>query len=341
MSPHPAAQAGPITEVAAALGLEVVGRKARCYNAAAHKSGTDETPALVFFPDTNRFQCFACGVSGDAIDLVKAVRKVAFRGAVEFLLGLGASGPAGVTTGYSDRQPGARVPDDHAMDVYVTLFELSHDPEPGTPGGAYLQRRGIGVGLASRLFVTELDNPKRVWRKLIAEHGEDQVRAAGLASRAGGFLFARHALLFFYSADNYPQFVQARDITGEASCKELSLAGLHSPVPYNVDVLRQGHDRVLVCEGCIDTLSAEQLGHPAVGVPGATGFRDAWFPMFDAVRRITILFDDDPAGRRQGAELRTQFRLRGIRADAQYPCRGKDVNDLLLTLACEEDRDER
>ena len=95
MPPHPAAQAAPIVAVAAALGLEVAGRKARCFNAAAHKSGTDETPALVFFPDANRFRCFACGVSGDAIDLVQAVRKVAFREAVEFLLGLGGSGLAG------------------------------------------------------------------------------------------------------------------------------------------------------------------------------------------------------------------------------------------------------
>src|SRR6516162_2201894 len=185
MPPHPAAQAAPIKEVAAALGLEVTGRKARCYNAAAHKSGTDETPALVFFPDSNRFRCFACGVSGDAIDLVRAVRKVAFRGAVEFLLGLGGSGLAGAPTGHADRQPGARVPDDQAMDVYVSLFELSHEPGPGTPGGAYLQRRGIDVELASRLFVAELNNPTRVWRRLIARHGEDRVRAAGLASRAG------------------------------------------------------------------------------------------------------------------------------------------------------------
>src|SRR3954467_7018192 len=92
MPPHPAARAAPITAVAAALGLEVSGRKARCYNGAAHKSGTDETPALVFFPESNRFKCFACGVAGDAIDLVRAVREVSFPDAVAFLLGLGLGG---------------------------------------------------------------------------------------------------------------------------------------------------------------------------------------------------------------------------------------------------------
>ena len=32
-----------------------------------------------------------------------------------------------------------------------------------------------------------------------------------------------------------------------------------------------------ICEGCIDTLSALQLGLPAVGVPGVTGFQRGWF----------------------------------------------------------------
>jgi len=332
MPPHPVARATPITDVAAALGLEVAGRKARCYNAAAHKSGTDKTPALIFFPDTNRFKCFACGVSGDAIDLVQAVRQVAFREAVEFLFGLGGTGPTG-PIGRADPHPGAHTPDDRAREIFVSLYELSHAPGPGSPGGVYLQRRGLDVDLASRSFVSELGNPEKAWRSLIARHGEDRVRAAGLLSRKGGFLFARHSLLFFYTQDDIPRFVQARDITGEASCKELSLAGLHSPVPYNVDALTQGHDRVFVCEGCIDTLSAACLGYPAVGVPGVTGFRDAWFPLFRGARRVTILFDNDPAGRSQAVELRSRFRLRGIKADAQFPRHGKDVNDLLRFLA--------
>ena len=194
MPPHPAAQAAPIATVAAALGLEVSGRKARCYNAAAHKSGTDETPALVFFPDTNRFKCFACGVSGDAIDLVQAVRQVAFREAVEFLLGLGGPGLEGATITHAAGHPDARVPDDRAREVYASMYDLTYTPSRGSPGGEYLQRRGIDVELANRFYVSEMVNPLKVWTKLLARHGEDRVRAAGLMSRKGGFLFARHAL---------------------------------------------------------------------------------------------------------------------------------------------------
>jgi hypothetical protein len=87
---------------------------------------------------------------------------------------------------------------------------------------------------------------------------------------------------------------------------------------------------VYLCEGRIDTLSAVQLGLPAVGVPGVAGFRPGWFDRFRDVGAVRLLFDDDEAGRKQAAELRTQFRLRDIRADAYRPGGEKDVNDWLL-----------
>jgi hypothetical protein len=84
-------------------------------------------------------------------------------------------------------------------------------------------------------------------------YGEDRLRAAGLMTRSHKFLFARHTLLFFYFDQGKPQFVQARDISGESRAEELSLAGLHSPVPFNADLLREPRDRVFICEGCLDT----------------------------------------------------------------------------------------
>jgi len=330
--PHPAAQAIPILTVAAALGLEVSGRKARCFNGVAHRSGTDETPALVFQTDVNRFKCYACGVKGDAIDLVRAIKAVPFPVAVEFLEALAATGPPPDLPGYLRKAAGPRMPDDEAMRIYASLLELAVMPTPGSPGGRYLRGRGIDVDLAGRHHAVELLQPYAAWESLAARHDDQQLRAAGLVSRGGNFLFARHPLLFVYVADGRPRYLQARDIAGGARCKELSLGGLSSPVPFNVDALRRRPGRVLVCEGCIDTLSAAQLGHAAVGVPGATGFRDDWFPLFGDAHEVTVLFDDDDAGRLHAGELRARFRWRGFVADAQFPRHGKDVNDLLRSL---------
>lgn len=149
-------------------------------------------------------------------------------------------------------------------------------------------------------------------------------------SRSDRFLFAGRRLLFYYFDRNRPVYLQARDISGRAQCKELSPAGLHSPVPYNANLLRTNPDKVYICEGCIDTLSALQLGYLAVGVPGVTGFRDEWFDRFRSVGQVYILFDNDEAGQRHAVELRAQFRMRGLKADVYHPCGVKDMNDLLL-----------
>src|SRR4051812_33910060 len=91
--PHPMANAIPILDVAAALGMTTVGRKARCFNGEAHKSGTDEKPALVFQTDVNRFKCYACDKHGDAIDLVRGVLGVSFSEAVRRLMEMAGNKP--------------------------------------------------------------------------------------------------------------------------------------------------------------------------------------------------------------------------------------------------------
>lgn len=343
---HPAAQWVPILDVAAALGLQPSGRMASCFNGSAHKSGRDAKPALAFFNDSSRFKCFACGVKGDSIDLVKAVLNVPFKEAVAWLAKLaGKPGEAGLSTPLTPTpqpakpaapQPNApKTPSEESQAIYLRLYELSHCLDSWYPGGAYVFRRGIDLDLAIQNHVTELGDPEDTWDCLTKEFGKEALKAAGLVTKSGRFLFSRHHLLLFYFADGRPQFVVARDVTGKSERKELSLAGVHSPVPYLSDVLKQGPERVLVCEGCFDALAATQLGFAAVGVPGVQGFQQAWFDLFKGVGRVTILFDNDDAGRRESVELRSRFRLRGFKADASFPAQGKDINDLLLSLTQE------
>jgi DNA primase len=326
--PHPAASVLPLAAAAVALGMEVVGNRARCFNAQGHQHGVDRNPSLHFWSDTNRFMCFACGVAGDVIDLVRAVRQTDFRSAVEW-----------ITAQATCRLPvqtamvrGRVVPDAAAREVYEALFELTFPIDERMPAGRYLISRGIVPTVASAAGSRQVGDPGELWAALVTRFGEDRLRTAGLVSRRNRFLFGGHSLLFFYMDGGQPVYVQARDITGQATAKELSLAGLGSPVPYNADQLRHPLDRVVVCEGCIDTLSAIQLGYSAVGVPGVAGFRTDWYDRFRNVGTVVLLFDNDDAGLRAAAELRAQFRLRGIRADAVHPVRENDVNDVLKKI---------
>jgi len=326
---HPANRVAPIMNVAAALGLRFSGRNAHCFNAPAHQGGEDKSPSLVFFPDTDRFHCFGCGVHGDTIYLVRGVRCLSFRGAVTWLEQVGrgsclaSSSPASMQS---------KLPDASTVEVYGRLFALGSPPTTDSPAGQYLRRRGISCQTAERLGARELFDPLGKWCALRSEFSDERVQAVGLTSSRDCFLFAEHALLFFYFDGNLPVFVQARSIEQSSAIKELRPAGIQCPVPFNRNLLASPPAQVFICEGCVDTLSASQLGHPAVGIPGVQTFRTEWFALFKDARQISILFDNDEAGRRQGVELQTQFRLRGFQANVLRPASGKDVNDLLVSL---------
>jgi DNA primase len=313
------------------LGLDLAGRAARCFNGQAHRGGEDASPSLVFFPDSGRFNCFGCGVRGDAIDLVRQVHGVSFREAVAWLERLAQGSPGGGQGAASTRPPPG-LPNETALQVYQRLHASTCPPAPASPAGQYLIRRGLDLDLAGHHGAREMLDAAAVCDTLTREFGDEQLAAAGLVSRKGYFLFGGHSLLFFYLDGGRPVFLQARDITGTAGCKELRPSGVPCPVPFNRNVLSGPLERVYVCEGCIDTLSALQLGYPAVGVPGVQTFREDWYTLFSNAQTVCILFDDDEAGRQQGPELAVQFRLRGFHAEAHYPTRGKDVNDLLQIL---------
>jgi DNA primase len=285
--------------------------------------------------------CFACGVYGDSIDLVRQVLHVGFG---EALAWIKAHAPASTTTtastaGQGTVRSGARLPDEPAIELYGKFYRTTYTIEPGTRAGSYLQRRGIDLNLALELGATTILDPDETWADLTATFSIDRLQTAGLVSRRGNFLLARHRLLFFYFADGRPVYLQARDIDGGANSKELSLKGVCSPALFNVDALRKPQEEVFICEGCIDTLSAVQMGKVAVGVPGVQTFREEWLDCFAQVQRVIIAFDNDRPGQVAAAELCARFRARGIRTEIRRPRSVKDMNDLLKLKLQEKNRE--
>jgi DNA primase len=327
MLSHPAAGLVPILTVAEALGLPLVGRCTCCFNGQAHTAGRDRNPSLTFFPDSGRFKCFACGIRGDAIDLVRAVKGLAFRKAVEWLESLAVRAPV-VTTSLATAKAAASTLGPDACAAYSRLYALCVPPKLDLSEGQYLVARGLDLGLAAA-------HHARVLADVSLPLGIDSglLEAGGLVSRSGEFLFKHHRLLFFYFDDDRPVYVCARDVTGQSTAKELSPVGLPCPLPYNRNtLLNNAIDTLYLCEGCIDTLSAVQLGYPAIGVPGTCGFRREWISLLRGAKHVRVLFDNDESGRRQGAELAAQLRLQGIPAELFHPATGKDVNEHLLNL---------
>ncbi len=342
MPQYLAAQRIPILELAAKLGLSIKGRTASCYNLSAHKNGSDNNPSLTFYPATDSYYCFSCRVSGDAIDLVRKMKGFSFKQAVNFLMTMASSSPR--PTASSQSYSEVSLPSPRSKEVYRCLFEHSTSPSVTSPGGQYLTGRKISLDVAHNCHVREMQSPSAAWQQLEMQFTATELQAAGLKSSKGNFLFYYHQLLFFYMQDGRPQYVIARDIRKAQSLlkgddkkqhtpKELALMSVKPPVPYMVELLDGSPEKVMLCEGHIDTLSAIQLGNKAIGVAGATAFRREWINLFRKGTNVTIAFDNDEAGRRNAAELQAQFRMQGIKANAMIPAQVNDINEILQTIA--------
>ena len=101
---------------------------------------------------------------------------------------------------------------------------------------------------------------------------------------------------------------------------------------YNAQALLHT-DRVVVCEGELDVIAAEQAGVAAVGYPGTQTWEKNrfWAYCFDSVSEIAVVADGDDAGRKAAKRVAA---LLGDAVDAAirvvYMPDGEDTNSFLL-----------
>lgn len=65
---------------------------------------------------------------------------------------------------------------------------------------------------------------------------------------------------------------------------------------FNVQALFQTEDWVIITEGEIDCMTIAQCGLPAVGIPGASAWKDYYQPLFEGYDRVIICADNDDQG---------------------------------------------
>lgn len=99
-----------------------------------------------------------------------------------------------------------------------------------------------------------------------------------------------------------------------------------APRVFGVWNLRYDVTSILLCEGELDTIVATQAGFRAVGVPGATQFRDYWLNLFEGYDEVILPRDGDAAGREMASLW--QGRLPQCRA-VKMP-EGEDVTSLYV-----------
>jgi DNA primase len=122
-----------------------------------------------------------------------------------------------------------------------------------------------------------------------------------------------------------PTVLRFRALPGQGDPKYWQPAGSNVSV-FNVGVLAEPREFVVIAEGEIDTMTLSQCGLPAVGFPGVNTWKDHHRYLFDGLRQTIIVGDGDEAG--EGFMAKIAGKVPGPRTISMPP--GMDVNELFL-----------
>jgi hypothetical protein len=250
--------------------------------------------------EENRWRCFACGERGDVIDAAATFWGVSPRDAALKLIGADPD----VMKSYVPPKPKPVVPrDDTAIGVVVdALLAARRKPDDGML--AYLNGRGISMKLAMEairrgIMVTLPTNPNSAKELLYDLVGEAALIKAGmLREDAKAPAIAFRPLVFISKGSRTAEFRLSRPAK-EDEVKSLRYGDV-TPWAW------QGADssRVMITEGCIDLLSAVQMGtkRSIIGLPGCVNWQPEWFHKLKG-RNVLVALDSDERGQSATAKL--------------------------------------
>lgn len=121
-----------------------------------------------------------------------------------------------------------------------------------------------------------------------------------------------------------------RRFKGSQEAKKVLYIPGDQPRMYNVKAFAE--DNVFICEGEIDTMTAEMCGYPAIGIPGATSWKKVFAPAF-RYRTVTVVAHNDDNG--EGMEFAKKISETLDDVKIQLCPRGHDLNSLYVSEGLE------
>lgn len=318
--------------VAERLGLH--GDRTRFYCPSCQRDG-GKSPDLVVYD--NGFKCFKCGQAGDVVDLfvLSGMSMAAAINELEAMTGMTRKkGAVRTSTSRTIARPGAtskeKIPTSmpkNLAGLYSRFLDDVCRPLHGTPGEAYLAKRGISANTAACSRVRFCSDLSGVWN--LADKAA--IMASGLSKL---YLFQKAGLPFLvfpYIKDGQPVFIKGRcllskDEADRQGTPRFLNTGGAIPCLWNHDAIKDAAT-VLVCEGEIDALTALEAGQVAVGLPGAKNFKSEWIADFDG-KDVVLVLDADKAGQEGTASIARMFIKAGRKPPRQLVLAdGQDLND--------------
>jgi DNA primase len=326
----------------------------------------DSTPSLSVDQEKGLYNCFGCGESGDAFDLVMKERGLDFPSAVKFLKGADFSSLKSVplppkkapsqsaksenkenTPGPLNRAEnplyGGRlnIEDKGAEKEIVDLESIAnfyHKALAKSPeASAYLESRGL--------------TDKKLWSRFQIGYAggslpdvlsSDQKRAlqtAGLITEKGGE--------FLYSCIVIPLLDESGKVVsfyGRSIQKDSKLPHRYLPGPrkglVNRTALKVYRDQIILTESVIDALSLAQIGiENVVPLYGTNGFTDDHLKALreERVKTVVLALDNDDPGRKASEKIAEKLTAENISTSIISPPKKKDWSEEVLGGFTRED----
>jgi len=327
------------------LNIKVKNKIARCVCPENHNNN-DKKPSMGIDAINNRFKCFACGISGDIIELVKYSKNISFKEAVEWILGYNpyknnnnektperSRREDYISNMYNepkeenkkinkvdnvkrfDVEPVNDINDtqDNKKNIYKDFLRLLIPAFEAKTALEYFEKRAINIDILSTYPVYFLEKEsKSIIKSLKAKYNDDELIKSGILEWStktnSSYLFCyNHPIVFpFYIGEDIVYY-QVRRLDDEVPKYKQIKRPIQ--VQYNWNIVEYGDkgDTIFITEGISDCLSLASLGYNnVIAVLGVNNFKDIWIKSL-LKYNIVLAFDADTAGEQATKKIAMKF----------------------------------
>jgi DNA primase catalytic core len=295
----------------------------------------DHNPSLSVDREKGLFNCFGCGESGDAFDLVEKMKNFDFKEALKFLKGwrgLSSYSPEPAPLPFkAEKKEEPKPVIIEAIDLNAVVDYYHKKLYDNPKALQYLQKRGLrnaenysrfNIGFADgSLLDTLSDNQKEA----LKQSGIITDPSTGSGTAREHF---QNCLIFPIFDDNLQVVsMYGRDIDDASTFKHRYLKGPHKGV-FNRKASKV-YDEILLAESIIDALSLIEVGIEGTqSIYGTNGFTDEHLEILKdgRVKTVILALDNDEAGRNASEKLKERLITEGFRVKVISPFGGKGLN---------------
>lgn len=277
------------------------------------------------------YNCFGCGIRGNAIQLYAKWKNISVKQAMDELVEL----PDLRSSEYLDAQLVTRKPIATwlRMQIYTDFVRQSPPATTDPEVKGYLNSRGLSDNL---LNYYRIRSYKGKWKD--CPYSQEQLVGAGVLDETkDGYIrdrFDNHRIIFPYMFGEQVTYIQGR-VVGKCPPDRPKYLGVRGDLTYAFNynaVTPEGGEALYICEGAMDALSLIELGYiHTIGIPGVESFKPYWLDDIK-FRTVHLALDNDRAGLAGFEKISKLFASKGITTlRFSLPSQFKDINEWLCS----------